>query len=440
MMLIVYNTAIEKGRGNMFVDEVTLELQAGDGGNGCLAFRREKYVEMGGPFGGNGGKGSNIIFKVDEGLNTLLDLRYKRVIKGNKGENGLGKGQHGAGADDVIVKVPQGTVVTDYETGLVIADLTKKDEEVIAAYGGRGGRGNIAFATRANPAPSYAENGEPGEYRKIKVELKLLADVGLVGLPSVGKSTFISKISAAKPKIAAYHFTTLSPNLGVVKTKDNRSFVVADLPGLIKGASLGEGLGDKFLRHIERTRVIAHIIDMSAWEGRDPYEDYLTINKELDDFSKKILKKPQIIIANKMDTPGSEENLEKFRKQVKDIEVFPISAATGTGIDAVLTKMADLLDNIQRQPLYDDEEIESHVLYKFEREKPFTITREGNTWVVRGKEVEKMLRMTSFRTDEAANRFANKLRKMGIDAKLRELGAVEGDNVRILDLEFEYKE
>ncbi len=424
----------------MFVDEVTLELQAGNGGNGCLAFRREKYVEMGGPFGGNGGKGSNIIFKVDEGLNTLLDLRYKRVIKGNKGENGLGKGQHGAGAEDVVVKVPQGTIVTDYETGLVIADLTKKDEEVITAYGGRGGRGNIAFATRANPAPAYAENGEPGEYRKIKVELKLLADVGLVGLPSVGKSTFISKISAAKPKIAAYHFTTLSPNLGVVKTKDNRSFVVADLPGLIKGASLGEGLGDKFLRHIERTRVIAHIIDMSAWEGRDPYEDYLTINKELDDFSKKILKKPQIIIANKMDTPGSEDNLEKFKKQVKDIEVFPISAATGTGIDAVLTRMADLLDTIQRQPLFEEEEIESHVLYKFEREKPFTISHEGNTWVVRGKEVEKMLRMTSFRTDEAANRFANKLRKMGIDDKLRELGAVEGDNVRILDLEFEYKD
>ncbi len=424
----------------MFVDEVTLELQAGDGGNGCLAFRREKFVEMGGPFGGNGGKGSNIIFKVDEGLNTLLDLRYKRVIKGNKGENGEGKGKHGAAATDVVIKVPQGTIITDYESGLVIADLTNKDEEVIAAYGGRGGRGNIAFATRANPAPAYAENGEPGEYRKIKVELKLLADVGLVGLPSVGKSTFISKISAAKPKIAAYHFTTLSPNLGVVRTKDNRSFVVADLPGLIKGASLGEGLGDKFLRHIERTRVIAHIIDMSGFEGRDPYEDYLVINKELDDFSKKILKKPQVVIANKMDIDGADENLENFRKKVKDVEVFPISAATGKGIDEVLIKIADMLDTIEKQPLYEDDEIESHVLYKFEREKPFTISHEGRTWVVRGKEVEKMLRMTSFRTDEAANRFANKLRKMGIDAKLKELGAVEGDTIRILDLEFEYKD
>jgi GTP-binding protein len=424
----------------MFVDEVTLELQAGDGGNGCLAFRREKYVEMGGPFGGNGGKGANIIFKVDEGLNTLLDLRYKRVIKGSKGVNGEGKGKHGACADDVIVKVPQGTVITDYESGLVIADLTKKDEQVIAAYGGRGGRGNIAFATRANPAPAYAENGEPGEYRKVKVELKLLADVGLVGLPSVGKSTFISKISAAKPKIAAYHFTTLSPNLGVVKTKDSRSFVVADLPGLIEGASLGEGLGDKFLRHIERTRVIAHIIDISGFEGRDPYEDYLIINKELNDFSKKILLKPQIIIANKMDIDGAIENLNKFKEKVKDIEIFPISAATGEGIDAVLTKMADLLDTIERQPLFEEEEIESHVLYKFEREQPFTVSRDGNVWIVRGKEVEKMLRMTSFRTDEAANRFANKLRKMGIDAKLKELGANEGDTIRILDLDFEYKD
>ena len=263
----------------MFIDEVTVELMAGDGGNGCMAFRREKYIEMGGPYGGNGGRGSNIIFKVDEGLNTLLDLRYRRVIKGKKGENGLGKGMQGKNAEDVIVKVPQGTVITDIESGLVMADLTKKDQEIIAAYGGRGGRGNIALATKTNPAPSFCENGEPGEIKKIKVELKLLADVGLVGMPSVGKSTFISKISAAKPKIAAYHFTTLTPNLGMVKASGNRSFVVADLPGLIEGASLGEGLGDKFLKHIERTRVIAHIIDMSACEGRNPYDDYVTINK-----------------------------------------------------------------------------------------------------------------------------------------------------------------
>ena len=424
----------------MFVDEVTIDLIAGDGGNGCMAFRREKYVEMGGPFGGNGGKGSNIVFAVDEGLNTLLDLRYKKLIRGNKGANGEGKGKHGANAEDVIVRVPLGTVITDAETGLVIADLVKKDDSVIAAYGGRGGRGNIAFATRSNPAPSFAENGEPGEVRRVKIELKLLADVGLVGMPSVGKSTIISKISASKAKIAAYHFTTLSPNLGVVKTKDNRSFVVADMPGLIEGASLGGGLGDKFLRHIERTRVLAHVIDMSAWEGRDPYSDYTIINKELESFNKKMMLKPRVIVANKMDVPGAKENLEEFKKKVKDVEIFEVSAMNNEGMDNLLIHLADMLDNIEKLPLYEDEEIESHVLYKFEREQPFTITHEGNEWVIRGKEVEKLLKMTRFTSDEAANRFANKLRKMGIDDKLRELGAQEGDTIRILDFEFEYQE
>lgn len=422
----------------MFIDEVTIDLEAGSGGNGCMAFRREKYVEMGGPYGGNGGKGADIIFKVDEGLNTLLDLRYKKLIRGDKGENGLGKGMHGAAAENVIVKVPEGTVITDMDTGLIIADLVKNGEEAVVAHGGRGGRGNIAFATRSNPAPNFAENGEPGEVKRVKVELKLLADVGLVGLPSVGKSTFISKISAVKPKIAAYHFTTLKPNLGVVRASNNRSFVVADLPGLIKGASLGEGLGDKFLKHIERTRVIAHIIDMSAFEGRDPYEDYLTINKELEDFNKKIIDKPQIIIANKMDMPTSKENLKKFKEKV-NVEVFEMSAMNGEGIDKIINKLADMLDNIKKEPLYDEQKFESHVLYKFKVEKPFTITRDNRTWVVRGDEVEKLLRMTKFSSDEAALRFSNKIRKMGIDDQLRELGAEEGDTVRILDFEFEYK-
>ena len=422
----------------MFIDEVIIDLEAGSGGNGCMAFRREKYVEMGGPYGGNGGKGADIIFKVDEGLNTLLDLRYKKLIRGDKGENGLGKGMHGAAAENVIIKVPEGTVITDIDTGLIIADLVKNGEEAVVAHGGRGGRGNIAFATRSNPAPNFAENGEPGEVKRVKVELKLLADVGLVGLPSVGKSTFISKISAVKPKIAAYHFTTLKPNLGVVRASNNRSFVVADLPGLIKGASLGEGLGDKFLKHIERTRVIAHIIDMSAFEGRDPYEDYLTINKELEDFNKKIIDKPQIIIANKMDIPTSKENLKKFKEKV-NVEVFEMSAMNGEGIDKIINKLADMLDNIKKEPLYDEQKFESHVLYKFKVEKPFTITRDNGTWVVRGDEVEKLLRMTKFSSDEAALRFSNKLRKMGIDDQLRELGAEEGDTVRILDFEFEYK-
>ena len=424
----------------MFVDEVTVELQAGDGGNGCMAFRREKFIEMGGPFGGNGGRGSNIIFRVDLGLNTLLDLRYQKAIKGKKGNNGEGKNMNGKNAEDVIIRVPAGTVITDIETGLVIADLTKENDQVIAAYGGRGGRGNVSLATRSNPAPSYAENGEPGEIRKVKIEVKLLADVGLVGLPSVGKSTFISKISASKPKIAAYHFTTLKPNLGVVKTKDNRTFVVADLPGLIEGASLGEGLGDKFLKHIERTRVIAHIIDMSGIECRNPIDDYNIINKELREFDEKLMEKPQIVIANKMDIPSAKENLENFKKELPNVEIFEMSAINSEGIDKILIKLADMLDNISKVPLYEDEKIESHVLYKFEREQPFTIHREGNTWVILGNEVEKILRMTKFNTDEAANRFANKLRRLGIDDKLRELGAIDGDTIRILDFEFEYKE
>lgn len=424
----------------MFTDEVIVELYAGDGGNGCMAFRREKFVPMGGPFGGNGGRGSNIIFKVDEGLNTLVDLRYNRIIRGKKGTNGEGKAKNGKNAEDLIIKVPIGTVITDVETNLIIADLTKKDDEAIIAYGGRGGRGNIAFATRTNPAPSFAENGEPGEYKKVKVELKLLADVGLVGLPSVGKSTIISKISASKPKIAAYHFTTLTPNLGVVRVSDSKSFVVADLPGLIKGASLGEGLGDKFLKHIERTRIIAHVIDMSGFEGRKPYEDYLLINKELEDFNKSLLLKPQIIIANKMDIPTSTENLKEFRKKVKNVEIFEVSAMNNQGMKEVLIKLSKMLDTIEKKPLYEEEKFESHILYKFKKEQPFSITKDGNVWVVSGKEVEKLLRMTRFTTDEAAKRFANKLRRMGIDEKLKEMGAVDGDYVRILDLEFEFSE
>ncbi|HHW69043.1 MAG TPA: GTPase ObgE [Tenericutes bacterium] len=424
----------------MFIDEVIVELYAGDGGNGCMAFRREKYIAMGGPFGGNGGKGSNIIFKVDEGLNTLVDLRYNRIIKGNKGQNGEGKGKHGRGAEDIIIKVPQGTIITDLETNLIIADLTKKGEEAIIAQGGRGGRGNIAFATRSNPAPSFAENGEPGEYKKVKVELKLLADVGLVGMPSVGKSTIISKISASKPKIAAYHFTTLTPNLGVVRAQEGKSFVVADMPGLIEGASLGEGLGDQFLKHIERTRIIAHVIDMSGFEGRDPIEDFKIINNELSTFNPKLMEKPQIVIANKMDIESANDNLDRFKKEFKDIKVFNVSALENSGLSNVIQELSNMLDKIEKQPLYEEEKFESHVLYKFKKEQPFRIYKEDDVWVITGEEIEKLLRMTKFSTDEAAFRFANRLRKYGIDDKLRELGAQEGDTVRILDYEFEYVE
>ncbi len=424
----------------MFIDEVIIDLEAGNGGNGCLAFRREKYVEMGGPFGGNGGRGGNIVFEVDEGLNTLIDLRYQKRYKAKNGEHGQGKAMHGANAPDLVVKVPLGTVVTDTETNFVLADLTKKGDRAVIAQGGRGGRGNMAFVTRTNKAPDYAENGEPGEEKKVKVELKLLADVGLVGLPSVGKSTLISQISAAKPKIAAYHFTTLNPNLGVVKTKDNRSFVVADLPGLIEGASLGEGLGDKFLKHIERTRVIAHVIDMGAVEGRDPYEDYLTINKELENFNSKIMEKPMVIIANKMDVEGAKENLEEFKKKV-DKPIYEISAMYSEGLDKVLIVLADMLDKIEKKPLYEEERFESHVLYKFKQEQPFTVTIDNDgTYVIKGDEIEKIYKMTWFVTDEAFLRFSNKLRKLGIDDKLKEMGIQNGDTVRIMDYEFEYRD
>ncbi|MFL6517331.1 MAG: GTPase ObgE, partial [Bacillus sp. (in: firmicutes)] len=291
----------------MFVDQTKIYVKAGDGGNGMVAFRKEKYIPKGGPAGGDGGKGANVIFEVNEGLRTLMDFRYQRHFKAPRGEHGMSKNMHGAHAKDMIVKVPPGTVVIDEKTKEVIADLVENGQRAIIAKGGRGGRGNSRFATPANPAPELSENGEPGQEREVILELKLLADVGLVGFPSVGKSTLLSVVSSAKPKIAEYHFTTIVPNLGMVETADNRSFVMADLPGLIEGASEGVGLGHQFLRHIERTRVIVHVIDMAAIEGRDPFEDFLTINRELSEYNLRLTERPQIIVANKMDMPGAEE-------------------------------------------------------------------------------------------------------------------------------------
>ena len=427
----------------MFVDEVEIKVIAGKGGDGCTAFRREKYVSMGGPYGGNGGSGGDIVFQVDQGLHTLLDLRYQKTLKASKGENGRGKNQHGKNAEDLIVKVPQGTVVTDIDTGLIIADLKDKDSQVIVAKGGRGGRGNTAFKTQTNTAPDFSENGEEGEEKTLKVEVKMIADVGLVGLPSVGKSTFISCVSKSKPKIAAYHFTTLTPNLGVTKSTDGRSFVLADLPGLIEGASQGEGLGDKFLRHIERTKVIAHVVDMSGSELRDPYEDYVLINKELKEFNEKLLKKPQIIIANKMDLEQAKDNLKEFKKKLNnpDIKIYEVSAITNTGLMPVIDALADLLDQTPDSPLFEDEAFESHVLYKFKKEEPYTIEKEDeDLWVIKGEQVEKLFKMTKFSSEEGMMRFAKKLRRLGIDDKLAELGAKTGDQVRILDFYFDYKD
>ncbi|MGM0900223.1 GTPase ObgE [Mesobacillus maritimus] len=430
----------------MFVDQVKIYVKGGDGGNGMVAFRREKYVPNGGPAGGDGGRGANVIFEVEEGLRTLMDFRYKRHFKAPRGEHGMSKNQHGRGAQDMIVKVPPGTVVSDAATEEVIADLTEHGQRAVIAKGGRGGRGNSRFATPANPAPELSENGEPGQERDVILELKLLADVGLVGFPSVGKSTLLSVVSAARPKIAEYHFTTIVPNLGMVETEDNRSFVMADLPGLIEGAHSGVGLGHQFLRHIERTRVIVHVIDMAAVEGRDPYEDYLIINKELEEYNLRLTERPQIIVANKMDMPEAAENLAAFKEKLTDDHpVFPISAFTREGLRDLLFSIADTIEKTPEFPLLEEVEDnpgENRVIYRHEEDTDkFTITRDPDgTFIISGETIEKLFKMTNFASEESTRKFARQMRGMGIDDALRERGAKDGDTVRILKYEFEFVE
>lgn len=421
-----------------FIDRVKIYVQAGTGGNGTVAFRREAHVPKGGPSGGDGGRGGSVIFVATNSLSTLLDLRYYREYKAQNGEKGHAKKMHGADADDLVIRVPVGTCVYDDDTGNIIADLTKDGQRAVIAKGGRGGRGNARFASSRNPAPKICENGEPGEKFNLRVELKLLADVGLVGFPSVGKSTLLSVVSKARPQIADYHFTTIVPNLGVVQVKDGRSFVMADLPGLIEGASQGKGLGHQFLRHIERCRVIVHIIDMSGSEGRDPYEDYVTINKELGEYEYRLLERPQIIVANKMDGDEAEENLKKFKEKLGDQKVFPIIAPIHEGIDAVLYAVADALETAP--DFFNQEEEQESVLYTYkEEEKPFTIHNKGTgVWEVTGKKVERLVQMASFTTDDGFQRFALQIRNMGIDDALREAGCEDGDTVRLYDFEFEF--
>ena len=421
----------------MFVDEVVVKLIAGKGGDGCTSFRREKFIAMGGPNGGNGGRGANIIFKVDKSLKTLIDLKMKKIIKGDKGVNGKGSDQNGANAEDIIIKVPEGTVVTEKNTGKLICDLIKDNEEFIVAHGGRGGKGNKAFATHDNPAPKMSELGAPGEEIEIKCELKVLADVGLVGLPSVGKSTLLSVISNATPKIAAYHFTTLSPNLGVVKVYDD-SFVMADLPGLIEGASEGVGLGIKFLKHAERTKVIAHVIDMSGTEY-DPIESYETIINEIKKYDENMLKRPSVIIASKMDIENSKENLAKFQKKYPNLRIYPISSIYNEGIKELITDLNKLVKENADKNFY-EELNETHTLYKYENKKPFKIYKDNNIWVIEGKEIEDLFLMTRFNEDESVLRFARKLKKMGVEDELEKLGAKRGEEVKILDYIFNFKE
>ena len=423
----------------MFIDEINLKLVAGKGGDGCTSFLREKYVPLGGPDGGNGGHGGNIIFKADKGLRTLIDLRYQKILKANNGTMGRGRHQTGESAPDTIIKVPVGTTVKDTDTNLIICDLVKDGEECIVAKGGRGGKGNAAFMTNKNKAPYTSELGEPGEERNVLIELKLLADAGLVGFPSVGKSSIIGAISAVKPKIADYHFTTLSPNLGVVSAGDY-SYVVADLPGLIKGASIGVGLGDKFLKHATRCKIICHVLDMGQTEGRDVIEDYKIIREELKNYDEKLYNKKEIIIANKMDVPGSSDNLERFKKEYPNSDIIEISAATRMGLKELTYKLKDILIELPDEELYEENEKEDFVLYEFKKDKPYEIKQNGNKWIISGKALEKLLKMTRFNSDEAALRFAKKLENLGVDDELRKLGAKHGDIVCILDQEFEFED
>jgi GTPase len=427
----------------MFVDHVKIYVKGGDGGDGMVAFRREKYVPNGGPAGGDGARGGNVIFEVEEGLRTLMDFRYKRHFKAERGEHGMSKGMHGRRAEDLIVKVPPGTVVINAETKNVIADLVEHGQQAVIAKAGRGGRGNCRFATPSNPAPELAEKGEPGQELEVILELKVLADVGLVGFPSVGKSTLLSVVSSAKPKIGAYHFTTIVPNLGMVETDDGRSFAMADLPGLIEGAHQGVGLGMQFLRHIERTRVIVHVIDMSGVEGRDPYEDYVTINNELEQYNLRLLERPQIVVANKMDMPDAEENLKEFKKKVgEDVKIFPISAVSRQGLKPLLFEIADLLEVTPEFLLHDvvDEESDAVVLYKHEgKGGDFEITRDDDgAFVLSGYTIERLFKMTDFSREDGIRRFARQLRAMGVDEELRKRGAENGDTVRLMEFEFDF--
>ncbi|MFC6314894.1 GTPase ObgE [Lapidilactobacillus achengensis] len=430
----------------MFVDQITIEVKAGKGGDGAVSFRREKFVPNGGPAGGDGGHGGSIILVGDEGLRTLLDFRYRRHFKAAAGEKGMNKSMYGRGAEDTYIKVPTGTTVTDADTGEVLGDIVANHQELVVAAGGRGGRGNIHFATARNRAPEIAENGEPGEERFLKLELKVLADVGLVGFPSVGKSTLLSVATSAKPKIAAYSFTTLVPNLGMVQLDDGRDFVMADLPGLIAGAAQGVGLGIQFLRHIERTRVILHLVDMDPDNGREPLTDYQQIRHELAQYDPRLLQRPELIVPTKMDLPGAAERLADFQAALQaageEAEFMPISSVSHQGVQPLLQRTADLLatapavDPIMAQP-------DKDVLYSFDEDQAAGYTIEEvapHEFEVHGDRIEKFVKMTNLDHQDGIMRFARILHNWGIEDALREHGAENGDSVTIADFVFDFVE
>jgi GTP-binding protein len=423
----------------MFVDSVKIHVKAGNGGDGIVAFLHEKYMDKGGPSGGHGGRGGSVIFVGEEGLTTLLDFRFQRKITAQPGQKGMDKNCAGKKGENVYVSVPVGTTIINAETNTVIGDITKHKQEVIVAHGGRGGKGNAAFASPRNTTPQFAEKGIKGEEFDVQLELKVLADVGLVGFPSVGKSTLISVVSAAKPKIAAYHFTTLVPNLGVVGVGDGRSFIMADLPGLIEGAAEGAGLGIQFLKHVERTKVIVHIVDMSATDGRDPVEDYKIIRNELGEFKDDLLKRAEIIVANKMDLPGSEENLARFKKELGIENVIPISAYTKSNLSELLYKIADTLDYVRNNEVYEvvtDQVVE----YTFVPDKPkWEITMDDSGFFhVEGPAIQKIFDRTDFNNEVSVRQFAKALRDLGVDDELRKQGAEQGETIIILGYEFEF--
>lgn len=421
----------------MFVDRVKIYVKGGDGGNGVVAFRREKYVPLGGPSGGDGGRGGDVVLIVDPNLNTLLDFRYQQHLRAARGNHGQGDNKHGRSAKDLIIKVPPGTQVRDGESNVLLADLTEVGQKVVVAKGGRGGRGNARFASAAEKAPRFAEKGEPGEERWLWLELKVIADVGLIGFPNAGKSTFLSRVTAARPKVADYPFTTLTPNLGVVKLPDSQSFVVADIPGLIEGAHEGVGLGHNFLRHVERTRLLIHIVDAAAVDGRDPLDDYYKINEELRLYNERLTHLPQVVVANKTDLPQAEEGLKKLKNALGQENVFAISAVTGAGIKEVLYHTASLLASLPPEmPLAEEPAV--FTPGEDDEEKEVRITKENNTFVLQGARLEKLAAMTDFNNEDAAKRFQRLFRLWGHEQALLDAGAQNGDTVKIGKLEFTF--
>lgn len=421
----------------MFIDRARIFVQSGKGGDGMSSFRHEKFVPKGGPNGGDGGQGGNVVLVADRNVNTLVDFRFRRLFKAKPGGKGEGSNKYGRNAEDLLITVPLGTIVKDEETGQVMADLSRDGQRAIVAKGGRGGRGNWHFRTSANRTPTFAERGEPGEERWLRLELKVLADVGLLGYPSVGKSSILRKVSAAQPEVAAYHFTTLNPILGVVNLPDHRSFVMADIPGLIDGASEGVGLGHDFLRHIERTKILIHVVDVSGIEGRDPIEDYEKINAELAKYSEKLSRKQQIVAANKIDLLGDSDNLERLMDYMAahGVEVYPICAMTGEGMDKLLERVWTMLEEYVEEP----DETTEEVVYKAQNKPDFEVKRDDDgAFVITGARIENLVAMTNFDDDQSLRRFQRIWRYMELDKLLQEHGIQDGNTVRIYSMEFEY--